>query len=147
MKKILFIIMLFPLLLIGQSNDQNYVKTKIYKAKSTGTITNDDIQVSVSYLDGLGRPKQAIAVAAGGAGQDIVMPVFYDNLGRQTKQYLPFADPAGTIANSSQNYIDNTTLLSTQQNYYVTKYPTDVAGPAPPAATAIACFGLPRPSR
>jgi len=50
-----------------------------------------------SYYDGFGRPVQTVAVQASvNNNNDIVQPIQYDNLGRQTKQYLPYVGTDGT---------------------------------------------------
>ncbi len=46
--------------------------------------------VSVQYLDGLGRPWQNVSLEASPQKGHIVQPFVYDELGRQTKQYLPY---------------------------------------------------------
>jgi len=53
-----------------------------------------------SYYDGLGRTVQTIAVQASPNGNDIIQPVAYDNLGRQTVGYLPYADETGGVIGS-----------------------------------------------
>lgn len=125
MKNILFIILLFPVLLMGQSKKENYVKTVTYKKPSTQLIGIEDTIVNVTYYDGLGRTKQVIAAKAGGNGQDIVVPVLYDSKGRQATQYLPYANPAATAASSSLNYRPNDALVTTQFAYYKSQFPSD----------------------
>ncbi|WP_262709324.1 DUF6443 domain-containing protein [Sphingobacterium olei] len=50
----------------------------------------------VTYYDDLGRPMQMIQLrAAPGAAKDIVVPITYDNFGRQDRDYLPFATATG----------------------------------------------------
>lgn len=46
---------------------------------------------TVTYFDGLGRPKQNIAIQATASGQDLVSPILYDGLGREAIEVLPFA--------------------------------------------------------
>jgi len=53
---------------------------------------------SITYFDAMGREKQAISVKSGGTQEDIVTHFEYDNLGRKTKSYLPYA---GTTQNSN----------------------------------------------
>ncbi|HSI76430.1 MAG TPA: DUF6443 domain-containing protein, partial [Lunatimonas sp.] len=46
---------------------------------------------SVTYYDGLGRPKQTIHRQGSAAGWDLIQPIQYDAAGRQTRDYLPYA--------------------------------------------------------
>ncbi|AUP80095.1 DUF6443 domain-containing protein [Flavivirga eckloniae] len=77
------------------SVDQNYVKTTTYRVPlsidSTYNTTNNSKKESITYIDEFGRPLQQIALKAGGNQQDIVTPYEYDEFGRQTKEYLPYA--------------------------------------------------------
>ena len=93
MKRNFIYLMVFSLCfgVAAQTKTENYIKRTTYTAPSTGVITENDTLVSVTYFDGLGRPKQTVAVRAGGQGQDIVTPVVYDAFGRQTREYLPYA--------------------------------------------------------
>ena len=50
-----------------------------------------ELQVKTEYLDGLGRPIQTVLHEQSPQGRDLVQPVAYDALGRQPKQYLPYA--------------------------------------------------------
>lgn len=76
------------------------------------TLTIGQIQTVRTYLDGLGRPIQAIALNAGANNSnDIVQPMQYDNLGRQTKQYLPYVG-----ASSGGGF--RTAAASEQLSYY-----------------------------
>ncbi|MEM9685683.1 MAG: DUF6443 domain-containing protein [Bacteroidota bacterium] len=77
----------------AQTPTENYIKRTVYTAPSTQGITEQDTLVSVTYFDGLGRPKQQINVRAGGQGQDIVIPIVYDAFGRQVREYLPYTAP------------------------------------------------------
>jgi RHS repeat-associated protein len=78
------------------STDRSYEIT--YKTIAAGvphTTLNDvknnsNVRQNVVYKDGLGRPIQSIAVSASPDMNDIITPVEYDHLGRQTKNYLPF---------------------------------------------------------
>ncbi len=81
-------------LLWSQSQDENYVKTtqytSPYKESDLSSIKREDAQKSITYYDGLGRPKQQIAIGANPDGEDIVTPILYDSFGRQDKEYLPY---------------------------------------------------------
>ncbi|TRX34732.1 DUF6443 domain-containing protein, partial [Flavobacterium restrictum] len=93
MKKILFFLVLFPILVLGQTQTENYIKTKTYKvptATSIGTPTISQASQNVTYFDGLGRPIQQIAHQQSGTGNDLVTPITYDGFGRQEIEYLPY---------------------------------------------------------
>jgi RHS repeat-associated protein len=74
--------------------DQNYILITKPKIATTNlsTITNiKDINVNITYFDGLGRSMQNISVGQSNSGKDIITPIAYDALGRQEKDYLPYA--------------------------------------------------------
>jgi RHS repeat-associated protein len=70
MKKIInFLWILFPVVLIGQTQNENYIKATTYKVATTVPIIapkSSQASQNVTYFDGLGRPKQTIAVRQGG---------------------------------------------------------------------------------
>lgn len=85
---------------VTPSVNQNYVVT--YTSREPGLTTSsavvgaacnpDNVQTSVQYFDGLGRPMQTIQVKGSGlANKDVVTPKAYDQFGRETKKYLPYA--------------------------------------------------------
>ena len=68
---------------------ENYVYSRTY-LDSTATSSTGVQQIqSVTYYDGLGRPKQSVAVKATAKGNDLVSIIPYDGFGRQVKSYLP----------------------------------------------------------
>ncbi|RYU77813.1 DUF6443 domain-containing protein [Hymenobacter persicinus] len=58
----------------------------------------DDVQIKTDYLDGLGRPVQSVLRQESPLRRDIVQPTAYDELGRETKSYLPYTAANGTGA-------------------------------------------------
>jgi RHS repeat-associated protein len=54
-------------------------------------LTLSQKQVSRTFFDGLGRAVQSVAVQGSPMQKDIIQPVAYDALGRQTIGYLPYA--------------------------------------------------------
>ncbi|AWG24521.1 DUF6443 domain-containing protein [Flavobacterium kingsejongi] len=116
-KQYLLIVLLFPLLVLGQSADQNYVKTTTYKKPITlpsfGVPAEDVADIQITYFDGLGRPIQQRAHRQSGTGKDVVTPIFYDAYGRQVKEYLPY--PTTT---APQAYDAN--AITGQSSYYST---------------------------
>ena len=125
MKKLLFIISILPVLALGQSTDQNYVKSTTYKQPTTTSNSNPDVNVAnvqISYFDGLGRPIQQIAHKQSNTGKDIVTFIEYDQYGRQTKEYLPYVSSSASV-----NFLPNakTDLL----NFYSSPNPTNTGNP------------------
>ncbi|SHM98756.1 DUF6443 domain-containing protein, partial [Flavobacterium chilense] len=94
MKNILkLLLVLFPVMVIGQTTTQNYIKTTTYKVATPTVIvspTATQAAQNVTYFDGLGRPVQQIAGQQSSSGKDIVTHIKYDGFGRQTQEYLPF---------------------------------------------------------
>lgn len=74
---------------VGISSTDNYIYTRLYLEPSE---TSDDkkkqIQ-SVTYFDGLGKPKQSIAIKASATGKDLVTTITYDEYGREVNFWLP----------------------------------------------------------
>lgn len=92
--------------LSAQSTDQNFVKTtEVLEPVSIGVLnSNSSVEKieSVTYLDGLGKPKQSIAIKQSTSQKDIVQHIEYDEFGRAEKQYLPLPTNQNTA-----NYITN----------------------------------------
>ena len=69
------------------------------KLSRDGTVQNTDI--SIGYVDGLGRRTVNVQVGASPGGRDLVSFLEYDGWGRQKREWLPFAvngnSPAVTL--------------------------------------------------
>ncbi|WP_223560405.1 DUF6443 domain-containing protein [Chryseobacterium lathyri] len=113
MKKILIILLG---VIFSYSYSQNLTDTENYIYKKTYlSDPSDPVQKQleeVQYLDGLGRPKQVISVKSTPSGQDMVLPIVYDQFGRKTKDYLPV--PVQT----SNAGIQTSVTESTVNSYY-----------------------------
>ncbi|MEP0264176.1 DUF6443 domain-containing protein, partial [Dokdonia sp.] len=132
MKKIIITIALvLPMLVIGQTQTQNYVKSTTYQvAVDEGQEDNLDSSLkieSIGYLDGLGRPIQSITVRAGGNGQNIVTYQEYDGVGRTPKQYLPYA--TDTQVTNPLDFMDQEDLKIGIGNFYNTPKYEDTQNP------------------
>lgn len=119
-----FIIALFLLIVSGQAvyaqDKHGFVQQEIVKIPG---ITTDDVlnalpvtqkQTTRVYTDGFGRTLQSIAVQASPAQRDLIQPMAYDNLGRQTINYLPYA---GQATDTSGSY-RSTAISAAQPNFY-----------------------------
>ncbi|OJX31257.1 MAG: hypothetical protein BGO86_05050 [Chryseobacterium sp. 36-9] len=79
---------------------ENYIYTRTYLAPVTQSNKYAPQVQSITYFDGLGRPKQNIAIKSTPGGNDLVTPIVYDGFGRQTLDYLPV--PVSTLNGSIQ---------------------------------------------
>src|SRR5690554_3751932 len=123
MKKfIYYTVVFFPVLVLSQSTNQNYVKSTTYKKATTTPLTASpdaaDGLVNVTYFDGLGRPVQQVAHKQSATGKDIITHIEYDQFGRQVKDYLPYASQS----QSNMAYIDGLTAVSETISYYQTNF-------------------------
>ncbi|WP_342331388.1 DUF6443 domain-containing protein [Pedobacter sp. FW305-3-2-15-E-R2A2] len=120
LQKLTLLLLSGQLAAFGQSADQNYIKTA--KVQVSGITTEaglnsvitdkTKVQVSVSYLDGLGRPMQQVQYQWSPLGKDVILPFAYDDYGREAKKYLPYTDN-GT---ATGNY--RAAALGSQQSFY-----------------------------
>lgn len=83
------------------SQNQNYIVSSTVKqpgvtnvSQLTG-LTVCNLNQTIQYFDGLGRPLQTVIVKGSPGLKDIVQPMAYDAFGREATKYLPYAD-AGT---------------------------------------------------
>jgi RHS repeat-associated protein len=74
-------------------------------------IDGDDVQESILYYDGLGRPLQEVGMGISPNQKDMVTFHEYDNLGRENKSYLPYAD-------NSQDGSFKLNVVSKQASFY-----------------------------
>ncbi len=115
----IYVLVLFPVLVIGQTTTENYIKSTIYQVATTdGNVSEDQKIETITYYDGLERPKQSIAQRAGGNREDLVTPVEYDALGRQPREYLPYP-----VLNNQGDY--HTNVLPTLTSYYYNNFEND----------------------
>lgn len=70
---------------------------------------------NITYLDGLGKPIQKIAIRASLTGKDIIQHIEYDEFGRTAQKYLPYV----STQNDGSLVLDaKTNTLSYYQNNY-----------------------------
>ncbi|WP_339610485.1 DUF6443 domain-containing protein, partial [uncultured Planktosalinus sp.] len=125
MKKLIPLLLFLPLSVFTQTTTENYIKNTIYKIPTQNSITNPSAaqaNINIQYFDGLGRPKQQIAHKQSATGKDIVTHFEYDDLGRQTNEFLPYA-----TSNTSLNF--RTTAASNVYVFYNTPYYENTTNP------------------
>ncbi len=107
-------------------SNENYVFTQVFQSpmqSENGIQYTKDVIESITYFDGLGRPKQQVGIKASPTAKDIVTHITYDQYGRQAKQYLPFERPTGTSTPlGSYASVD---IVSDINTYYKSVYDTD----------------------
>lgn len=72
----------------------NYIQTIV--VQNSGNTTDEHLnewpnRISYTYFDGLGRPMEEISVES----IDLIRPIVYDEFGRESKTYLPYAGGKG----------------------------------------------------
>ncbi|MBB5621512.1 RHS repeat-associated protein [Pedobacter cryoconitis] len=81
------------------SSDQNYILTRVFKKEGVkddataalNTYKTHEVNQTVQYFDGLGRPLQTVMVQGSPTFADLVQPVVYDAFGREAIKYQPYA--------------------------------------------------------
>ncbi|WP_109435601.1 DUF6443 domain-containing protein [Aquimarina sp. AU119] len=104
------------------SQDQNYVYTAVPQVpiQDVNSISKQyDIIEGVTYYDGLGRTIKSIAIGQSPKGNDIIQMRTYDDMGRQSKQFLPYA------SNIKTGSFDANVTPSKSYDYEVTKFYED----------------------
>lgn len=105
MRKIFYLaVALFPVLVLGQSSDQNFIKKTVYTQE-----LGEGKRESITYFDGLGRPIQQIASKQAGTGEDLITHIEYDAFGRQVKEFLPMV---GTVVDLKYQSITDADVIS-----------------------------------
>lgn len=84
------------------SPNQNFIYSKTYLSDSS--LPNANVQESIQYFDGLGRPKQSIEIKASPSGKDLVTHISYDQFGRPIDSWLPV--PMNTANGNIQSGAD-----------------------------------------
>jgi len=107
-------------LLNSQTVTENYIKTTSFLIEtSDGNVTDDQKIESITYYDGLNKPKQGISLRAGGNREDLITPIIYDQFGRKVKNYLPL-----TVIDNGANYYTGN-IESQLKTFYSNKFPDD----------------------
>lgn len=87
------------------STDQNYIATYTPREafSNVADLTTNACKViqTIQYIDGLGRPLQTVQVKGSPTFNDIVQPIAYDQYGRESAKYLPYANNPALTSDGS----------------------------------------------
>lgn len=80
-----------------EGQNENYIATITVLVAGVSEAEINALSVcslsqTTQYFDGLGRLKQTVTTQGSPGKLDIVQPSFYDQFGRESKRYLPYAD-------------------------------------------------------
>ncbi|WP_236709573.1 DUF6443 domain-containing protein [Elizabethkingia ursingii] len=81
--------------------NENYIYSRIYLDAVTNTTPSTRQTQSVTYFDGLGRPKQELSIKSTPLGNDLATEIPYDSFGRQVQSWLPV--PMNTLNGNIQS--------------------------------------------
>ncbi|WP_243739926.1 DUF6443 domain-containing protein [Flavobacterium chryseum] len=111
-------------------SDDNFVYTsapkKAVRSGNFNTLTKEEVSQNITYFDGLGRPVQTIAIGQGRNGSDIITPIEYDSMGRQVKEYLPYASSNG---GASYPRVNPATAINALLSFYGSEKYENTANP------------------
>src|SRR5690606_14960494 len=137
MKKLLYTLaMVFMSNIVLAQNptqEENYIynitpQVRVQTDTALNQLSKDHKIEAVTYYDGLGRPKQSISRQAGGDKQDILVPIIYDEFGRQVNEYLPYLRNTSSLEYDSGLVADVDGTILSLNEFYQNKYPNDFAG-------------------
>jgi RHS repeat-associated protein len=75
------------------------------------------------YIDGLGRPLQTVNYQASPGKMDIVDPVSYDNIGRESYKYLPYTSPSSSDGSFKTDPFNEQNTFYSNSNAYLQDQP------------------------
>ena len=83
------------------SVNENYIYSRTYLNPRSSLDPAAPRQQSISYFDGLSRPKQELSIKSTPNGNDLVTDIPYDSFGRQVQSWLPV--PMNTLNGNIQS--------------------------------------------
>jgi len=122
-----------PQLATNPGTSMNYIATSTFRNAGITSVTDAqiagmticDVNQTIQYVDGLGRPIQTVQTKASPTQRDVVMPMAYDQFNRQVIRYLPYEVATGMVDDGSYK----TTALTDQASFY--SNPTSATWNAP----------------
>ena len=80
----------------------------------TTNLSPVDVQQQTQYIDGLGRLLQTVIKGVTPAMKDMVAPVIYDEFGRESFQYLPYAATANDGYFKENPFVEQQSFMQRQ---------------------------------
>lgn len=105
----------------GSTGKINYVRT--WKANKrigldadiiSTSRTAQEVKQSTQYFDGLGRAIQTVEKSASPLGMDMVTPILYDSLGRESIKYLPYTSTTNTGKFKLNAFVEQAAFMGSQ---------------------------------
>jgi len=107
--------------LMAQTAAQVYNTSTNYRTQTQdGNVIDDQKIETITYYNGLGQTVQTIGLRAGGQKQNIVQHNTYNEYGKQTKMYLPWASSGQLPSGSSADFIAPNVLEADINAFYNT---------------------------
>jgi hypothetical protein len=100
----------------------NFISTRTYIRDGSSSVTD------IKYYNGLGYLSQSVSVGASNGGtKSIVTPIYYDNMQRESRQYLPYAvdDNTGAYRPEALSIMSD---VSSQYAFYNNLYGSNSSG-------------------
>jgi len=99
------------------AQNKTFIQQEVIKVAGVFTeaqlngLNTSQKQVTRTYTDGFGRPQQVVLVGASPNGKDLIQHKSYDNMGRESISYLPYAS-------TSNNAAFRANAISEQSTFY-----------------------------
>lgn len=91
-------------------SDRNYIITttpQMAGYQSANSYDCSQVNIDITYFDGLGRQLQDVSVMASPGQKDMITPHTYDNAGRKNMEYLSYEHPEQKTGKFDSLYVTN----------------------------------------
>ena len=122
--------------------NENFVQTINYKVKASegqGMREIGEVNEQITYFDGLGRKFQTVMTQASPNKKDLVAPIQYDELGRPSKEFLPYVPQKndGLVDHAALRGSGDEYVQSSQYSFYAGGSSDQVANTTVPYAETV----------
>ncbi|WP_339144308.1 DUF6443 domain-containing protein [Croceitalea sp. MTPC5] len=111
-------------------NPDNYIYTRTYQVGRDSALSNffvpsNEVIQEIAYFDGLGRPRQQIAIDQTPDKNDLVTHIGFDGFNRTHRQWLPYEEATDELASYRFD------AKSETDSWYLQEYAEDLNPSAP----------------